>query len=48
MRKAIIIKTREVVYVRLAGETRKTGFYKDDHGHVYPEDALEFYEYYGG
>ena len=48
MRKAILIKTREVVFVRLVGETRKTRFYKDDNGHVYPEDALEFYEYYGG
>lgn len=47
MIKAIIIKTREVVYVRLVGKRPKR-FYKDEHGHVYPEDALEFYEYYGG
>lgn len=47
MRKAILIKTREVVYVRLVGKRPKR-FYKDEYGYVYPEDAFEFYEYYGG
>lgn len=48
MIKAIIIKTREVLYVRFLGTIRKTAFYYDEYGYVYPEDALEFYEYYGG
>lgn len=43
--KAIIIKTRQVVYVRLVGKK----MYKDLHsGRVYPKHKLEFYEYYGG
>lgn len=43
--KAIIIKTRQVVYVRLVWKR----MYKDLHsGRVYPEHKLEFYEYYGG
>ena len=46
--KAILIKTRKAVYIRLVGKTPKTRYYKDEHGRVFPEDALEFYEYYGG
>ena len=43
--KAIIIKTRQVVYVRLVGKR----MYKDLHsGRVYLGDKLQFYEYYGG
>lgn len=45
--KAIIIKTRQVVYVRLVGKSKR--MYKDLHsGRVYPKHKLEFYEYYGG
>lgn len=43
--KAIIKKTRQVIYVRPVG----TRMYKDLHSkRVYPKHKLEFYEYYGG
>ena len=35
----------DVVYV---GRTQKVKFYKDKDGKVYPDDVLEFKEYYGG
>lgn len=35
--------------VEYIGRTQKVRFYKDKNdGKVYPEDALEFKEYYGG
>lgn len=40
---------KKEVDVEYIGETPKVKFYKDkNNGKVYPEDALEFKEYYGG
>lgn len=39
---------KKLIDVEFIGETSKTRFYKDKEGNVYPEDVLEFKEYYGG
>lgn len=47
--KARLKSNRKVIVdVAFIGETPKTKFYKDKEGKVYPEDMLEFKEYYGG
>ena len=47
--KAILVTNRKIVDAEYIGETSTTRFYKDkNNGHVYPEDVLEFIEYYGG
>ena len=47
--KAILRHNRKVIVdVVFIGETSKTKFYKDKDGKVYPEDVLDWVEYYGG
>ena len=47
--KARLKSNRKVIVdVVFIGETPKVRFYKDKDGKVYPEEELEFIEYYGG
>lgn len=46
--KAKRLYDKKLIDVEFIGKPRKTRFYKDKDGNVYPEDALEFIEYYGG
>ena len=47
--KAILKSNRKVIVdVVYVGRTKNTKFYKDKEGKVYPEDELDFVEYYGG
>lgn len=41
-------KKRTLLDVTYVGTTGKTRFYQDKDKKVYPEDALDFVEYYGG
>ena len=45
---AIVKSNRKIIDVQYVGRTKDVLFFQGSDGKVYPEDALEFIEYYGG